>query len=257
MHLRFNINPLVSVSDLPKQYQALTITSAFRTNMLPMRDVRVDLLPMGLYVTHHSLRKHVTQIHNSVRFMTGHALASSVGSNSNCLVRSQPSQLQQLTWRHLSHSRTVDITAITAVLSAHSTDYSCRLASQPGFREVNSKANSVSKNQYHSQDIIKVRVSLCMINEIIAIACRRVGTGGIIIPFFTSAVDGCERSYSRPAQITLSTHYIGGWVSPRTCLDSVEQRKTFLAPAGNRTTAVQPVDSGYTNWPIQVQDSRY
>jgi hypothetical protein len=47
--------------------------------------------------------------------------------------------------------------------------------------------------------------------------------------FLTSALDGGECSASRPGIFTPverapSTHWIGGWVSPRTGLDDVEMR---------------------------------
>jgi hypothetical protein len=43
-----------------------------------------------------------------------------------------------------------------------------------------------------------------------------------------------------PGERALDTHWIGGWVRLRAGLDVVEKRKN-LAPAGNRTPAVQPV----------------
>jgi hypothetical protein len=54
--------------------------------------------------------------------------------------------------------------------------------------------------------------------------------------FLTSALVGVEWSASHPGRFTpgkraLGTHWIGGWVGPRTGLDAVEQRK-FLAVPG-------------------------
>jgi hypothetical protein len=51
--------------------------------------------------------------------------------------------------------------------------------------------------------------------------------------FLTSALVGGEWSASRPCRVNpreraLGTHWIGGWVGPRTGLDNVEKRK-FLS----------------------------
>jgi hypothetical protein len=48
--------------------------------------------------------------------------------------------------------------------------------------------------------------------------------------FFTSPLDGGERSASRPGRFTLKyrapgTHWIEGWVGPRAGLDAVAKRK--------------------------------
>jgi hypothetical protein len=67
-------------------------------------------------------------------------------------------------------------------------------------------------------------------------AIRKKGTavpvlnrsGGIAPPFFTSALDGCERSASRPGRFTAGIepqyHWIGGCVGRRAGLDDVEKR---------------------------------
>jgi hypothetical protein len=57
-----------------------------------------------------------------------------------------------------------------------------------------------------------------------------MGSGGIAPQLLTSAVDGGEWSASRPCRFTPGegahgTHWIGGWVGPRTGLDAVEKRK--------------------------------
>jgi hypothetical protein len=57
--------------------------------------------------------------------------------------------------------------------------------------------------------------------------------------FLTSALDGSERSASRPGRFTAReraavTHWIGGWVGPRAGLDTVVKRK-IPSPAMNRT----------------------
>jgi hypothetical protein len=50
--------------------------------------------------------------------------------------------------------------------------------------------------------------------------------------FLISASVGGERPTSRPGQLTTgetapSTHWIGGWVGPRTGLDDVERKKSY------------------------------
>jgi hypothetical protein len=39
------------------------------------------------------------------------------------------------------------------------------------------------------------------------------------------------------------THWIGGWLEPRVCLDAVAKKKknSFIAPAGNQSVVVQPI----------------
>jgi hypothetical protein len=46
-----------------------------------------------------------------------------------------------------------------------------------------------------------------------------------------------------------STHWIGGLVGPRACLDAMEHRKS-LVPAGNQTLSVQSVACRHTDWAI-------
>jgi hypothetical protein len=51
----------------------------------------------------------------------------------------------------------------------------------------------------------------------------------------TSALVGGEWSVSRPCRFTPGerehgTHWIGGWVDPRACLDNVEKRKFLTLP---------------------------
>jgi hypothetical protein len=63
--------------------------------------------------------------------------------------------------------------------------------------------------------------------------------GGVYVKihiFLTSALGGGEWSASRPGRFTPGeiapgTLWIGGWVSPRACLDDVEKRK-FLTLQG-------------------------
>jgi hypothetical protein len=42
--------------------------------------------------------------------------------------------------------------------------------------------------------------------------------------FLTSALAGGEWSDSRPCRFTPGTHFIGGWVDPRSGLDNMEKR---------------------------------
>jgi hypothetical protein len=70
----------------------------------------------------------------------------------------------------------------------------------------------------------------------------------------TSALDGGEWSASRPDRFTPrerspGTHWIGGWVGPRTVLDAVVKRKipSLRRESNSRTPVVQPVAQRYTN----------
>jgi hypothetical protein len=77
------------------------------------------------------------------------------------------------------------------------------------------------------------------------------GSGCIALPFLTSALDGGELSASRPGRFTFGerasgTNWIGGWVGLRAGPDAVSREK-FLAPAENRTPAVQSVAHRYTD----------
>jgi hypothetical protein len=61
------------------------------------------------------------------------------------------------------------------------------------------------------------------------------GSGGIVPPFLTSALDGSERSASRTGRFTsgeraLATHWIRDWVGPGTRLDNVEKRQFLTLP---------------------------
>jgi hypothetical protein len=73
----------------------------------------------------------------------------------------------------------------------------------------------------------------------------------------TSALDGEECSASRPGRFTQrerapGTHWVGGWVGPRTVLDAVVKGK-IPSPhreSNPRTPIVQPVVQRYTDWAI-------
>jgi hypothetical protein len=59
----------------------------------------------------------------------------------------------------------------------------------------------------------------------------------------TSALDRVEWSASHPGRFTLTesapgTHWTGGWVDPRTYLDTVSKEK-FSAPTGIRTSIIR------------------
>jgi hypothetical protein len=76
--------------------------------------------------------------------------------------------------------------------------------------------------------------------------------GGCIVPLFlTLALDGRGWSTSLVGHFTPRIHWIGGWVVPRTGLDSVEKRKS-LASAGNQTLAVQLEARRLTNYAVRI-----
>jgi hypothetical protein len=70
--------------------------------------------------------------------------------------------------------------------------------------------------------------------------------------FLTSALAGGEWSATRPGRFNTEeratiTHFIGGWVGPRTGLKDVEK---ILAPTGTQTpdpSVIQPVACRYTD----------
>jgi hypothetical protein len=84
---------------------------------------------------------------------------------------------------------------------------------------------------------VKVKLSLCLISY--ALRHEDVwGSGGIALPFLTSALDGGEWSASRPCRFNpgeraSGTHWIGGWVGPRVRLDAVEKRKILHCRESN------------------------
>jgi hypothetical protein len=74
--------------------------------------------------------------------------------------------------------------------------------------------------------------------------------------FLTSTLVGGEWSASRPGRSTPGerapgTHWIGGWVSPRTGLDDVERKKIslLLGLEMRPPSAVQPIASRYPGSP--------
>jgi hypothetical protein len=73
----------------------------------------------------------------------------------------------------------------------------------------------------------------------------------------TSALDGDERSASRPSRFTHregapGIHWIGGWVGPRAVSDAVVKRKipSPRRESNSRTPIVQPVAQRYTDGAI-------
>jgi hypothetical protein len=66
--------------------------------------------------------------------------------------------------------------------------------------------------------------------------------------FLTSALTGGEWSVSRPGRFTPGerapgTHWIGGWVGPRTGLDDVETRKFLTLPRLELRSLSRPAHS--------------
>jgi hypothetical protein len=76
------------------------------------------------------------------------------------------------------------------------------------------------------------------------------GSGGITLPFLTSALDDGEWSASRlghftPRERAPSTDWIGGWVSPREGLDALEKRKIEPGPSSLSLYRLRYPDSWY------------
>jgi hypothetical protein len=102
---------------------------------------------------------------------------------------------------------------------------------------------------------VKVRLSLCLTkhHSIKAYWWMEV----YLHAFLALALDGGEWSASRPSRFTPrerapGTHWIGGWVGPRTVLDAVVKRKipSLHRESNPRTSIVQPIASRYTDWAI-------
>jgi hypothetical protein len=69
-----------------------------------------------------------------------------------------------------------------------------------------------------------------VLNWLSATPWRRVGSGGIVVAFVTSALDGGEWSVSLPCRFipgerAPGTYWIGGWVGLRASLDAKEERR--------------------------------
>jgi hypothetical protein len=71
--------------------------------------------------------------------------------------------------------------------------------------------------------------------------------------FLTSALVGGQWSASRPSRFSPGktapgTHWIGGWVDPRTSLDEVEKKDSWpYRDSNSELSVVQPVGSRYTD----------
>jgi hypothetical protein len=74
----------------------------------------------------------------------------------------------------------------------------------------------------------KIKLSLCLIKH--SAMKMYGGSEGTAPAYLTSALDGGEWSASHsccftPRENVPGTHWVGGWVGPRTSLDAVEKRK--------------------------------
>jgi hypothetical protein len=54
-----------------------------------------------------------------------------------------------------------------------------------------------------------------------------------------------------PPRKSPGTHWIGGWVGPRSSLELQSKEKSF-APAGNQTPTIQLIAHCYTDWGMQM-----
>jgi hypothetical protein len=80
---------------------------------------------------------------------------------------------------------------------------------------------------------------------------RHMGEWDIALQFLTSALDGGEWSASHTGRFTpwegaLTTHWIVGWVGPRTDRHAVKTRKILHCRESNPERP--PVARRYTNW---------
>jgi hypothetical protein len=81
-------------------------------------------------------------------------------------------------------------------------------------------------NRMVSRVVTPCRFLCCLINQAPWNEAEW-GSGGMVPPFLTSAVDGGEWSASRPGgfiseETAHGARYVGGWVSTRDGLDAVE-----------------------------------
>jgi hypothetical protein len=86
--------------------------------------------------------------------------------------------------------------------------------------------NASNSASYHKKVKEKIKLFLYLINY--ALFHKHIwGSGGIAPTFLTSALDegvwSASRSYRfTPGERLPGTHWTGGWVGPRTCLDAME-----------------------------------
>jgi hypothetical protein len=70
--------------------------------------------------------------------------------------------------------------------------------------------------------------------------------------FFTLALGAGQRPASRPSRFTTGTHWIGGWVGPRTGVEDVENWDNSwpYRDSNSDSSVVQPAASRYTDYTI-------
>jgi hypothetical protein len=76
--------------------------------------------------------------------------------------------------------------------------------------------------------------------------------------FLASALIGGEWSASFPGRFTPGTHWIGGWVGPKTGLDEVERRKFLPLPGLELRLLHRPASSQSLyrlHYPCSLNDS--
>jgi hypothetical protein len=79
-------------------------------------------------------------------------------------------------------------------------------------------------SEFFVHTVYNTNLSLCLISY----GVNHEGTwesGGIVLPFLTAALNGVEWSASGPSLFILGTYRIGGWVCPRSGLDSMEKKQ--------------------------------
>jgi hypothetical protein len=103
--------------------------------------------------------------------------------------------------------------------------------SSPGRR---ASSPSQYRFSYPGPQLLRIINLYYLLAEIPGVARDSIGNEGTREINYGSCI-----SASRPERKTPGTHWIGGWVGPRTGMDVVEEK--HLAPAGNPTPTVQPL----------------
>jgi hypothetical protein len=106
---------------------------------------------------------------------------------------------------------------------------------------------------YRWGKVTKLQLSLCLINEAL---CHDgiLGSGGIAPPFSTSGhwMEVSDQLHAPTTllleKISIGTHWIGGWVGPRSGLGAVEKRKILHLPG------IEPEACRYTDWAIRTSN---